>query len=266
MEYLYECPLPGMPVLPEQVDTMSHTTELLTPDYLKCFCVGTAATLSRSGHRCGLKMGRVTFIVPTAQLLLLRAAMSAAPRTQVDSDDDAEGDEPKTTVCGGGSERGASQGRKRRAVSKTPAKVIGYTKQTLAKVDKVLQLVTTMSWGKESTEKLYTQVTSKLAGLTQYRADLDRLQLRSGDQSILIRMTSATRQLKVVQEMLQAFRTYFRDAADTARTRLLEALSSLDKSYATAFDTIAVSTAVLLEAGSVESRDRVRVLRLPCQV
>ena len=107
-----------------------------------------------------------------------------------------------------------------------------------------------MTWGRDTTDKLFKNVNSKMSILCQHRTELDRLQMRNGEQSILIRMTSASRQLKVVSDMLVAFRAFFRDATEAGRTTLLDELSSLEKRYATAFDTIEVSTQVLLEAAS----------------
>ena len=73
-------------------------------------------------------------------------------------------------------------------------------------MDKLLASVASLAWSKDSVERALARVNSKTKVMNQYRGELDRLQLRGGDQSILIRMTSATRQLKILQEVLLAMR------------------------------------------------------------
>ena len=252
VDYAYECPLPREAIIPESVSTMSQQTEMLTEDYLKCFCVGDNATLSRSGHHFSLKHGRTTFTVPAGQLLLLMAKRPA--QSQLDSAETGggratQGKDPEDSEQGEPSDAEPPPSKKARRSSKTPAKVIGYAKQTLSKVEKMLKELSTLSWNRDAMDKMLAKVTSKLQVLSQYRSDLDRFQLRGNDQSIILRMTSATRQLKVLQEMLSSFRLYFRDPESTARVSLLESVTRLEKSYATAIENMQLSPAVCMEAG-----------------
>jgi hypothetical protein len=232
---------------------MSPKTELLTSDYLRCFCVGTAAQMSRAGHELGVKKGRSVFVVPTGQLLLMRAQHNPAPAAAL-PDVDAGGGDASGGDDGDGSDENAQEehpGRKKsRQTFKTPGKVVGDAKQTLGKVDKLLASVASLAWSKDSVERALARVNSKTKVMNQYRGELDRLQLRGGDQSILIRMTSATRQLKILQEVLLAMRWYFNDSSDRARPALLDSLMAMETSYATALDTLTLSTPVMLEAGA----------------
>jgi hypothetical protein len=252
VEYSYDCPLPKSPVVPENIETMSPKTELLTSDYLRCFCVGTAAQMSRAGHELGLKKGRSVFVVPTGQLLLMRAQHNPAPAAAL-PDVDAGGEDASGGDNGDGSDENTQEEhprKKSRQTFKTPAKVVGYAKQTLGKVDKLLTSVASLAWSKDSVERTLARVNGKTKVMNQYRGELDRLQLRGGDQSILIRMTAATRQLKVLQEVLLAMRWYFNDSSDRARAVLLDSLMAMETSYATALDTLTLSTPVMLEAGA----------------
>jgi hypothetical protein len=49
--------------------------------------------------------------------------------------------------------------------------------------------------------------------------------------------------------MLSSFRLYFRDPESTARVSLLESVTRLEKSYATAIENMQLSPAVCMEAG-----------------
>jgi len=253
VDYAYECPLPRVAIIPESVSTMSQQTEMLTEDCLKCFCVGDNATLTRAGHHCTLRNGRTTSTVPTGQLLFLIAQKRPA-QVQLDSAEigggrATQGKDPEDSEEVEPSDAEPPPNKKARRSSKTPAKVIGYAKQTLSKVDKMVKELSTLTWNRDAMDKMLAKVTSKLQVLSQYRSDLDRFQLRGNDQSIILRMTSATRQLKVLQEMLSSFHLYFRDPESTARVSLLESLTRLEKSYATVIENIQLSAAVCMEAG-----------------
>jgi hypothetical protein len=148
------------------------------------------------------------FVVPTGQLLLMRAQHNPAPAAALpDVEAGVEADGVGDDADGSDEQEEHPRKRSRQAF-KTPAKVVGYAKQTLGKVDKLLVSVASLAWSKDSVERTLARVNAKTKVMNQYRGELDRLQLRGGDQSILIRMTAATRQLKVLQELLLAMRCY----------------------------------------------------------
>ena len=160
MEYTYECILPAEPVLPERIDVMSQTTEMSAHEYLHCFCVGSAASLPRDGHRFSSKLGSLTFVVPTGQLMI-RAAMTkpdpaaARPANADDCetvDDDDVGEAPVHVQPLKRSRASAPSARKR----------AGYAKATLNNVDKLLHTFSPMTWGRETTEEFYKTVNSKM--------------------------------------------------------------------------------------------------------
>jgi hypothetical protein len=252
-EYTYDCPLPNSPEIPTRIETMSPKTELLTSEYIRCFCVGAAAQMARAGHELVVKKGRVVFAVPTGQLLLMRAQQVPAPAAALQDaeagGEDASGAEHGDDISDDGQEEDHPRKRSRQSF-KTSNKVVGYAKQTLGKVDKMLASASSMLWHRDSVERMLTRLNHKMKTMNQYRGELDRLQLRGGDQSILIRMTAATRQLKVFQEVLLAMRGYFNDASDRARPKLLDSLKVIETNYASALETLKLSTEILLEAGA----------------
>lgn len=268
-DYAYECPLPDQPVSPKVPNAMSQTTELSTHQYLHLFCAHSTAELPRAGHGVTHRDGHVTFTVPTGQLLLIRAQIQSAlvpmPSTPPVSSSQSDPGSHLSVLGSGGAHAVAEppkdegdsdaddheQRRRRKSSGITQGKKVGYAKQTLSKVSKLLEEISTMKWGRDATERAIRGISNKMTILAEYRSTLDKLHLRGDSQTILIKMTTATRQLTALQDMFLAFRQFHKDISDGARPRLLEALASVEVRYASALAGITMSTAVMLEVVSV---------------
>jgi hypothetical protein len=205
------------------------------------------------------------FVVPTSQLLSRRAQRNPA-QAEALPDGDAGGEDAGGSDDGDSSDENAQDEhprKKSRQALKTPAQVVGYAKQSLGKVDKLLASVRFLAWSREAVERMLARVNAKTKVMNRYSGELDRLQLRVGNQ-ILVCMTAATRQLKVLQEVLLAIRRYFNDSSDRARPMLLDTLVALERSYAAALETLTLSTPIMLEAGARGLRHALRGAKASC--
>ena len=167
---------------------------------------------------------------------------SAAREQQPRDRDEGEGSDDQ---------EGAAAGH-RKSTGETQGKVVGYSKCALTRVEKVLSEFTDMPLSRDSVEKMMNSVNTRIQALQKFRGKLDKLEMREESQSLLIRMTTASRQMKLLHEVLLAFRAYYRDVSGGARDVLLGKLLSIETSFKSVIATVRFSMAMGLEACALE--------------
>lgn len=130
----------------------------------------------------------------------------------------------------------------------TVRKVSGYIKSTLSRVEKLLSEFSDMPLSRGTVEKIMQGATKRTELLQKYRGQLRKFDISPESQSLLIRMTTACRQMKLLQELTTAFKTYYRDGSGSARDVLLSKISSIKTSFKSVIATVRSSVAMGLEA------------------
>ena len=194
VEYFFECPLPAQPVLPAHIDDMSQTSEMSATEYLHCFCVGSSVTLPRNGHRFSSRLGRLTFVVPTQQLLVMRSSLSLAPAAVRPADGDGDA-EKSDASCDG------QQQHKTPYSARSPIKVVGYARMILQHASKMLLWIATMT--------LYKCVADKIKLFRRQLLELERVQHFGGAQHMSTQVEDVFPKLEMAADILRALRIFF---------------------------------------------------------